>query len=100
MKIGFAVPDAGSWATPENQVRVAQRAEELGYHSVWVLQRLLNPTSLPVETYRTSPDPLVTLAFLAGLTSRVRLGLAVVNLPFFSPALLAHQTATLDRVSG
>ena len=29
MKIGFAVPDAGSWATPENQVRVAQRAEEL-----------------------------------------------------------------------
>jgi len=65
-----------------------------------VLQRLLNPTSLTVETYRNSPDPLVTLAFLAGQTSRVRLGIAVVNLPFFSPALLAHQTATLDVVSG
>jgi probable F420-dependent oxidoreductase len=100
MKIGFAVPDAGSWATPENQVRIAQRAERLGYHSVWVLHRLLNPTSLPMQTYRNSPDPLVTLGFLAGRTSRVRLGIAVANLPFFSPALLAHQTATLDRVSG
>jgi probable F420-dependent oxidoreductase len=100
MKIGFAVPDAGSWATPDNQVQIARRAEELGYHSLWVLQRLLNPTSLSAETYRNSPDPLVTLGFLAGQTSRVRLGIGVVNLPFFSPALLAHQTATLDRVSG
>jgi probable F420-dependent oxidoreductase len=100
MKIGFAAPVAGSWASAENQVHVAQRAEALGYESVWVLHRLLNPVGFGVETYRNSPDPLVTLAFLAGQTSRVRLGTAVVNLPFFSPALLAQQTATLDRVSG
>jgi probable F420-dependent oxidoreductase len=100
MEIGFGIPDTGAWATPQNQVEVARRAEELGYHSVWVLQRLLNPAELGVDTYRDCPDPLVTLAYLAGHTSRVRLGVAVVNLPFFSPPLLAQQAATLDRVSG
>ncbi|MGH8959823.1 MAG: TIGR03619 family F420-dependent LLM class oxidoreductase [Jatrophihabitantaceae bacterium] len=99
MKLGFAVPATGSWATPDNQVTIAQLAEQHGYHSVWVLQRLLNPLDLTIGTYRNTPDPLVTLAYLAGVTDRVRLGVAVVNLPFFSPALLAQQSATLDRVS-
>ncbi|MEU5996157.1 TIGR03619 family F420-dependent LLM class oxidoreductase [Spirillospora sp. NPDC047418] len=100
MLIGFAVPGAGGWATPDNQVRVARRAEELGYHSVWTLQRLLNPAGSADRTYRGVPDPLVTLAYLAGRTDRIRLGVAVVNLPFYAPAVLAKQAATLDRVSG
>lgn len=99
MRIGFGIPTLGPWATPDNQVHVAKRAEELGYDSVWVLQRLLNPTGLGTDVYRQCPDPLVTLAFLAGQTRRVRLGVAIVNLPFHSPPLLAQQTATLDRVS-
>jgi probable F420-dependent oxidoreductase len=99
MQLGFAIPDTGSWATPDNQVTIARLAEERGYHSVWVLQRLLNPLDLGTETYRNTPDPMVTLAYLAAVTERVRLGVAVVNLPFYSPALLAQQTATLDRVS-
>jgi probable F420-dependent oxidoreductase len=99
MELGFAIPDTGSWATPDNQVTIARLAEEHGYHSVWVLQRLLNPLDLGTEMYRNTPDPMVTLAYLAAVTERVRLGVAVVNLPFYSPALLAQQTATLDRVS-
>lgn len=99
MKLGFAVPATGSWATPDNQVTISRSAEERGYHSIWVLQRLLNPVDFGTETYRNTPDPLVTLAYLAAVTTRVRLGVAVVNLPFFSPALLAQQSATLDRVS-
>jgi probable F420-dependent oxidoreductase len=100
MKIGFAVPDSGAWATPANQIRIARRAEELGYHSVWTLQRLLNPAGSTDRTYSAVPDPLITLAYLAGHTSRIRLGVAVVNMPFYSPALLAKQAATLDQVSG
>jgi probable F420-dependent oxidoreductase len=105
--MGFAVPVAGSWATPANQVELARRAEELGYASVWTFQRLLFPADpagpdaarwRPV--YRRVHDPLVTLAYLAGHTSRVRLGVAVLNMPWFSPILLAKQTATLDAVSG
>ena len=100
MKIGFGIPVMGSWATPTNQVRIARRAEELGYHSVWVLQRLLNPAGQAEETYRNPVDPLISLAYLAGQTRRVRLGVAVVNMPFFSPALLAKQLTTLDHASG
>ncbi|MFB4310146.1 TIGR03619 family F420-dependent LLM class oxidoreductase [Actinomadura sp. GTD37] len=100
MEIGFAVPGSGAWATPGNQAAVARRAEELGYRSLWTLQRVLNPAGSGDGTYRGVPDPLVTLAYLAGLTARVRLGVAIVNLPFVAPAILAKQAATLDRVSG
>lgn len=100
MRIGFAVPMSGAWATPQNQERIARRAEELGYHSVWTLQRLLTPAGEDPGPYRAVPDPLITLAYLAGRTSRIRLGAAVVNMPFYSPPLLAKTAATLDRVSG
>lgn len=104
MKMGFAVPVSGAWATPENQLRVARRAEELGYDSLWTFQRLLFPAEPQhprwIDAYRSVQDPVVTLAYLAGHTSRIRLGVAVLNLPFFSPAVLAKQLATLDIVSG
>jgi probable F420-dependent oxidoreductase len=103
MELGFGVPVAGAWATPENQVRVARRAEELGYRSLWSFQRLLVP-EVPDERsgapfYQRVQDAIVPLAFLAGQTSRIRLGTAVLIMPFFSPALLAKQLATLDVVS-
>ncbi|HEX5542371.1 MAG TPA: TIGR03619 family F420-dependent LLM class oxidoreductase [Micromonospora sp.] len=101
MLIGFAPPVSGSWATPQNMIRIAGRAEELGYHSLWTFQRLLSPVDGGWgEMYRSVQDPVVTLAFLAAHTDRIRLGSAVVNLPFFSPVVLAKQFATLDIVSG
>jgi len=100
VQIGFAVPVSGPWATPANQVLIAQQAEELGYHSLWTLQRLVNPAESTDQTYRNVPDPLLTLAYVAGYTSQVRLGVGVVNMPFFSPALLAKQAATLDHICG
>ncbi|MGK5553619.1 TIGR03619 family F420-dependent LLM class oxidoreductase [Actinomadura kijaniata] len=100
MQIGFAVPVSGAWATPANQVTIAQRAEELGYRSVWTLQRLLNPAGSPDLPYRNVGDPLITLAYLAARTERVRLGVAIVNMPFVAPPVLAKQAATLDLVSG
>ena len=108
MLLGFAVPQAGSWATPERIVATARRAEELGYASLWTFQRLLYPAD-PARSeqperwapvYRSVHDPVVTLAFLAAHTSRVRLGVAVLNMPWFSPLLLAKQASTLDAVSG
>jgi probable F420-dependent oxidoreductase len=73
----------------------------LGYHSLWTFQRLLSPIDGAWgEMYRSVQDPIVTLAFLAGHTQRVRLGIAVVNLPFVSPVVLAKQLATLDIVAG
>jgi len=102
--IGIGVPVSGSWATPANQLRVVRRAEELGYHSAWTFQRLLVPEwpgeRAGQEVYRSVHDAIVPLAFVAGHTTRIRLGLSVLNIPFFSPALMAKQLATLDAVCG
>ncbi|MPZ25095.1 MAG: TIGR03619 family F420-dependent LLM class oxidoreductase [Micromonosporaceae bacterium] len=101
MKIGFGAPVSGSWATPENLAYVARRAEQLGYHSLWTYQRLLSPVDAGWgEIYRSVQDPLLPLAYAAAVTSRIRLGVAVVNLPFVSPVVLAKQLTTLDILSG
>jgi probable F420-dependent oxidoreductase len=101
MKLGFAVPVSGSWATPDNIAAVATRAETLGYHGLWTFQRLLAPPGTGYgEPYRAVLDPVATLGYLAGLTRRIRLGVAVLNLPFASPALLAKQLSTVDVLSG
>ncbi|MEV4112481.1 TIGR03619 family F420-dependent LLM class oxidoreductase [Nonomuraea sp. NPDC049695] len=99
MRVGFAVPQSGPWATPENMRRVATRAEELGYHELWTFQRLMYPVGHPMgPTYRSVHDPLITLAHLAGVTSRIRLGVAVIN-AYVQPVVLAKQLATLQTVS-
>lgn len=101
VQIGFAAPVSGSWATPDQLARVAVRAEELGYHSLWTFQRLLSPPGGDWgETYRSVLDPVSVIGYLAALTSRVRLGIAVLNLPFFPPPLMAKQLGTLDVLSG
>ncbi|HET6209365.1 MAG TPA: TIGR03619 family F420-dependent LLM class oxidoreductase [Jatrophihabitans sp.] len=99
-RLGFGLPVSGSWASPANLVSVAQRAEQLGYHSVWAFQRLLHPaTGDWGPMYRSVLDPILSLAYVAAATERVRLGLAVVNAPFYSPILLAKQLSTLDVLS-
>jgi probable F420-dependent oxidoreductase len=102
--IGIGVPISGSWATPANQLRLVRRAEELGYHSAWTFQRLLVPEHpgerAGIEAYRSVHDAIVPLAFVAGHTTRIRLGVSVLNIPFFSPALMAKQLASLDAVCG
>ncbi|MGP3960404.1 TIGR03619 family F420-dependent LLM class oxidoreductase [Nonomuraea sp. 3N208] len=100
MRIGFAVPQSGPWATPENMRRIAVRAEELGYHELWTFQRLLYPVGHPMgPTYRSVHDPVVPLAHLSGVTGRIRLAVAVIN-AYVPPVLLAKQLATLQTLSG
>ena len=110
MKLGFSLPVAGAWATPENQVQIAQRAEQLGYHSLWVFQRLLYALE-PQNDYPPMPgqpwpkvfesvvDPIVTLAYVAGATSTIRLGTSILIMPYYSPIIMAKALATLDLVS-
>jgi probable F420-dependent oxidoreductase len=111
MKFGFALPQLGPQATPENLIRTAQKAEQLGYDSLWVLERLLWPIN-PKDPYRASPDgrlpeayqivldPLETLTFAAAHTKKIRLGTSVLVLPYHTPIDLARRIATLDILSG
>jgi probable F420-dependent oxidoreductase len=101
MRIGFGAPVAGAWATPSNLASFAERAEDAGYASLWTFQRLLVPEGSGMEpVYRSVLDPMVALGYAAARTSRIRLGVAVVNLPFVSPAYLAKQATTVDVLSG
>ena len=101
MRIGFGAPVAGAWATPGYLGTFAERAEASGYASLWGFQRLLVPEGSGMEpVYRSVLDPMVALGYAAARTSRIRLGVAVVNLPFVSPAVLAKQATTLDVLSG
>lgn len=101
MKIGFGAPVSGAWATPENLAAFAARAETLGYASLWTFQRLLIPADGHADPpYRSVLDPMLALAYAAARTSRIRLGVALVNMPFVEPVYLAKQAATLDVLSG
>ncbi len=104
MQLGFAVPISGSWASPANCLEIARKAEELGYTSLWTFQRLLSPLDgdapLLAPQYRSVHDPLATLAFLAGQTTSARLGLAVVNMPYYAPIVLAKLLTTIDHLCG
>jgi probable F420-dependent oxidoreductase len=110
MRFGIALPQVGSGVGPEVLVTVAKRAEDLGFDSFWVLDRILWPVnprepypigdgSLPVK-YKTVLDPLETLTFVAAHTRRAALGTSVLNLPWYNPVLLARQLTTLDILSG
>ncbi|MFN2503339.1 MAG: TIGR03619 family F420-dependent LLM class oxidoreductase [Acidimicrobiales bacterium] len=104
MRLGFAAPVSGSWASPANCVEIASKAEELGYTSLWTFQRLLSPLEgdspvLP-PPYHSVYDPLATLAYLAGQTTSVRLGVAIANMPYYSPLVLAKLLTTIDHLSG
>jgi probable F420-dependent oxidoreductase len=89
---------------------VSERAEAMGFESLWVSERLLWPVA-PRTPYPASPDgrlpeqaklqldPLETLSFVAARTQRARLGTSVINLPFHNPLVLARRFATLDVLS-
>ncbi|HEX5533200.1 MAG TPA: TIGR03619 family F420-dependent LLM class oxidoreductase [Actinomycetales bacterium] len=98
--LGFALPQSGSWATPATIARFAKAAEGAGYESLWTFQRLLYPVDGQWgEMYRQVHDPLMTLAHVAALTTRPRLGVAVLNMPYYSPVVLSKQLTTLDALS-
>jgi probable F420-dependent oxidoreductase len=100
MRIGFGAPVSGAWATPHYLGRFAAQAEAAGYVSLWTFQRLLVPEGSAMEpVYHSVLDPMVALGFAAAVTSRIRLGVAVVNMPYLSPAYLAKQAASVDVLS-
>ena len=86
MKLGLNLPYEGSLAFPE-AVELAQRAEALGFESVWM-----------PEAYGT--DAISILGALAARTERIQLGTGIVNVFSRTPALLAQTAATLDLISG
>jgi probable F420-dependent oxidoreductase len=110
LKIGILLPLAGQQATRGNIIQTAKLAEQEGFDSLWVFERLLWPLnpqtpypatpdgSLPIE-YQKVFDPLETLTYVAANTNKISLGTAVIDMLFHNPVILARRFATLDVLS-
>ena len=85
MKLGLMLGYSGAEMTLP--VELVQRAEELGFDSVW--------TAEAYGSDATSP-----LAYLAAVTKRIRLGTAIMQLAGRTPAMAAMQAATIDALAG
>ncbi|HTV45113.1 MAG TPA: LLM class flavin-dependent oxidoreductase [Stellaceae bacterium] len=93
-RIGYLLPtrEAIMQGRPETGplLALAERAEGLGYATIWVGDSLLA---------RPRHDPLTLLAAVAARTRKVAIGTAVFLPALRNPVVLAHQLATLDRLS-
>jgi probable F420-dependent oxidoreductase len=110
MKLGFALPHIGPIATKDNIRKAAQEAEALDYHSLWTNERVLVPvdakTPYPASAdgklnpeYDTVFEHMTALTYASAITSRIRLGVSVINIPFYNPVMLGRRVATMDQLS-
>ncbi len=108
---GCSLPTRGPMSSPGTLRSLAQRAEDLGFDSVWVSDHIILPRQVEsfypyaadgVATFKPDDpylEPLAALNFLAGCTQKVRLGTHVLILPYRNPVLTAKILATLDVLS-
>ena len=90
MRIGIFFADSDR--SQDEVSSAAQEAERLGFDSLWVPDHVL-------KVFGPLPDPLTLLSFLAGQTSSIRLGTAVLVLPYRHPVVLANMASSLDVLS-
>jgi F420-dependent oxidoreductase-like protein len=87
MRLGVHIGYWGLGLTTADQLAIVREAERLGYDSVWT-----------AEAYGS--DAATVLGWLAGQTSRIRLGAAIFQMPGRSATMTAMTAATLDQLSG
>lgn len=112
MKFGVHLPHIGPFSDGASMIRFARAAEDQGYDSVWGSDHVVFPASYaskyPYSETGDFPLPgqvpwveqVTSLAFVAGATSRVRLGTSILVLPYRNPVLNAKTLAAVDVLSG
>ena len=98
MDYGLALPNIGDAANLEGMAAAVELAEQHGFTDVWATDHILVDHGA-AEDYGRTYESITTLAWLAGMSSTVRLGLSVVVVPMRNAVLLAKQLATLDALS-
>src|SRR6476661_9286477 len=86
MKLGVHIGYWGLGLTSEDQLEIVKAAEAAGYDSIWT-----------AEAYGS--DAATVLGWLAGQTSRIKLGAGVFQIPGRSPAMTAMTAVTIDQLS-
>jgi probable F420-dependent oxidoreductase len=112
VRLGTVIANQVAWANPDAILSLAQATEAAGLDSVWVADHVVMPAAFNSEypmlalqdfnpdDHETFFEPLVTLAFVASRTERVRLGTSIVVPTLRHPAYTAKLVATLDNLSG
>src|SRR3954465_5728826 len=86
VKLGVHIGYWGLGLTSQDQIVIVQEAERLGYDSVWT-----------AEAYGS--DAATILGWIAGQTTKIKIGSAIFQMPGRSPAMTAMTAATLDQLS-
>lgn len=110
MRLGLATPvviqvpgTASAWEADggvDDIARIGAAADELGFAYLTCSEHVAVPAEAAAVRGATYWDPLATLAFLAGRTSRIRLVTSVLVLGYHHPLEIAKRYGTLDRISG
>src|SRR5262245_35387469 len=111
MRYGVHLGNFGAGIEAAEIIGLAAAADRLGYDSVWASDHIVTPetfastypypgTVFTPETASTVYEPLTTLAYVAGATTRVRVGTSVLVVPQRNPLILGKEIATLDALSG
>ncbi len=93
VRYGICLANIGSYSDPRVGVSVAEAADAAGWDGVFIWDHLAFVWDAPAA------DPWVTLSAIAASTSRVRIGTAVTPVARRRPHVVAHELATLDRLS-
>jgi probable F420-dependent oxidoreductase len=110
MKLGISFANSGKFSQPELFAQLAGDCEALGFESIWTVEHVVIPQphmpypgskdgQMPGGDQVPIPDPLIALAYAAGITRRLKLSTGVIILPQRHPLYLAKQLATLDLLS-
>jgi len=112
MQFGLALPSAGTTVSGHNLSTFAQRAEALGFESLWCGDNIVLPTagtsqypytadgSFPRSSDVGFLETFTVLSYVAAVTQRIRLGTTVLVLPYRNPVVQAKMMASLDVLSG
>jgi probable F420-dependent oxidoreductase len=98
MIFGLNLPNYSSLGNRDSMIAIAERAEELGYSSLWTSDHILIPADLP-EPFGNLLETFTTLSYLAARTETIRLATGILVLPQRDPLLVAKQAATLHHLS-
>jgi len=100
MKYGIAIRNMGPQSTRKTIRECARIAEQAGFDALFVSDHLCIPPDQTEGSGGRYLDVLATLAYLAGATERIRLGVSVLVIPYRPAVLTAKQVATIQELSG
>ncbi|MDE0808641.1 MAG: TIGR03619 family F420-dependent LLM class oxidoreductase [Alphaproteobacteria bacterium] len=111
-QFGLDVGIYGPLAEPETITTLAKFAEDAGFQSIWLADHVVFPAkfsskypfsatgSFPAPVTDPLLEPIAAMGVLAGATSKIRIGTAVLIIPYRNPVLLARMLITIDQFSG